>query len=381
MFMPSGCLTGDALMLYVSGSLQGEEFALAQLHVATCSMCADSVDGLRMWLGETKPATGSSDRKDIHAIETPEFAENHPITRSHSNKTPILLLNEFRVRTESINDRIKERIHSHAKAEPDERRKLSYKPFVWLSVAATVVLFAGVFYAVWVQKFPGYGEMAQKPTEEMIPPSTPGDTASTHRNKTDLALNSKKLGEKVRFSAPVVVSEEVTDMDLYNQDELNSSNEVLAAPEALPGEDVTGKKGESTAIVENKASSIANKKDAEMAANKAEIAEDSRSVFTVVEEMPSFPGGEAERNKFLSGNIVYPQQAVENGIQGTVYIRFVVDVKGNITEVKVLRGIGGGCDEEALRVVKMMPKWHPGKQNGEKVRVLYNMPVIFKLSQ
>jgi TonB family protein len=110
-----------------------------------------------------------------------------------------------------------------------------------------------------------------------------------------------------------------------------------------------------------------------------EVQEESKPVYTVVEEMPQYPGGETERNKFLAINIVYPQQATENGIQGTVYVSFIVDLKGNITDVKVLRGIGGGCDEEALRVVKMMPLWNPGKQNGKLVRVLYNMPIYFKL--
>jgi len=110
-----------------------------------------------------------------------------------------------------------------------------------------------------------------------------------------------------------------------------------------------------------------------------EFHEEKKEYSQLVEEMPSFPGGEAERNKFLADNIVYPQQATENGIQGTVYVSFVVDSKGNVTDVKVLRGIGGGCDEEAVRVVKMMPQWHPGKQNGKNVRVLFNMPIYFKL--
>jgi protein TonB len=99
----------------------------------------------------------------------------------------------------------------------------------------------------------------------------------------------------------------------------------------------------------------------------------------IVEEMPIFPGGDTDRLKFLANTIVYPQTAAENGIQGTVYFQFVIDSKGNITDVKILRGIGGGCDEEALRVIKMMPQWKPGRQNGKTVRVLYNMPVIFKL--
>ena len=99
----------------------------------------------------------------------------------------------------------------------------------------------------------------------------------------------------------------------------------------------------------------------------------------IVEEMPVFPGGDMERLRYLAANIQYPIQATENGIQGTVYFQFIVDSKGNITDVKILRGIGGGCDEEALRVINMMPQWKPGRQNGRTVRVIYNMPVVFKI--
>lgn len=112
-----------------------------------------------------------------------------------------------------------------------------------------------------------------------------------------------------------------------------------------------------------------------------EIIEDPEKAppVIIVEEMPSYPGGETERMKFLQNNIQYPQLAAEISVQGTVYIRFVVDSKGNITDAFVLRGIGGGCDEEALRVINAMPQWHPGKQNGKAVRVLFTMPIMFKL--
>jgi protein TonB len=106
---------------------------------------------------------------------------------------------------------------------------------------------------------------------------------------------------------------------------------------------------------------------------------EKQETFITAEEMPFYPGGDTERIKFLAANIQYPQQASELGIQGTVYLQFVVDSNGNITDVKIMRGIGGGCEEEALRVVAKMPQWHPGKQNGKAVRVLYTMPVSFKL--
>jgi len=102
-------------------------------------------------------------------------------------------------------------------------------------------------------------------------------------------------------------------------------------------------------------------------------------VFTIVEEMPLFPGGENKMLEYIAKNIKYPPVARENGIQGRVYVTFVVDKEGKIKDAKVLRGIGGGCDEEALRVVKTMPEWKPGRQNGRSVQVQYNLPVNFVL--
>ena len=102
-------------------------------------------------------------------------------------------------------------------------------------------------------------------------------------------------------------------------------------------------------------------------------------IFMIVEQVPEYPGGDEARLNFLRNNIKYPQMAREAGIQGTVYVGFVVEKDGSVTQVKVLRGIGGGCDEEAVRVTKMMPKWKAGKQRGKEVRVSYNMPVKFTL--
>ena len=104
-----------------------------------------------------------------------------------------------------------------------------------------------------------------------------------------------------------------------------------------------------------------------------------QEIFQIVEEMPAFPGGEAKLMEFVGKNIKYPQIARETGIQGRVFIGFVVEPDGSVSNVKLLRGIGGGCDEEAMRVVKSMPKWKPGKQRGKAVRVSYQIPVFFKL--
>ena len=101
--------------------------------------------------------------------------------------------------------------------------------------------------------------------------------------------------------------------------------------------------------------------------------------FVIVEDMPVFPGGEVKMYEWLGQNIKYPQVAKENGIEGKVYVRFIVDKTGQVTNVQLLRGIGGGCDEEAVRVVNMMPKWKPGNQRGKPVRVQFTIPIHFRL--
>ena len=102
-------------------------------------------------------------------------------------------------------------------------------------------------------------------------------------------------------------------------------------------------------------------------------------IFTIVEQKPAFEGGDAALVKYLSQNLQYPRLALENDISGTVVVQFVVNTDGSIVNMNILRDIGGGCGEEALRVVRGMPKWQPGKQRGKPVRVQFNLPIKFQL--
>lgn len=112
---------------------------------------------------------------------------------------------------------------------------------------------------------------------------------------------------------------------------------------------------------------------------KKEFKAKDQAVFTLVEVMPEFPGGETALNKFMKDNLHYPKKAMESGITGKVIVSFLVDENGNIRNVKVLKGIGGGCDEEAIRLIKMMPAWKPGKMGGKPVKVSMSLPVKFSL--
>ncbi len=113
---------------------------------------------------------------------------------------------------------------------------------------------------------------------------------------------------------------------------------------------------------------------------KLGFSQEDEKVFTFVEQSAQFIGGENARLKFLTSNIKYPEAAQETGIEGTVFITFIIEIDGSITHIKVLRGIGGGCDEEAVRVIQMMPKWIPAYQAGKAVRSQFNMPIKFTLT-
>ncbi|TCC91859.1 energy transducer TonB [Pedobacter frigiditerrae] len=99
-----------------------------------------------------------------------------------------------------------------------------------------------------------------------------------------------------------------------------------------------------------------------------------------IEKFPEFPGGMAAWAKFIQKNLRYPYMAQENEVQGKVYISFVIEKDGTLSDVKLVRGIGYGCDDEAMRVIKKSPKWEPGKQNNTNVRVRYNMPINYTIS-
>lgn len=107
--------------------------------------------------------------------------------------------------------------------------------------------------------------------------------------------------------------------------------------------------------------------------------EPENPVFEVPDTDPEFVGGMEALYKYLAENIHYPKKAKSEGIQGRVFVSFVIEADGSVTNAKVVRSIGGGCDEEALRVVEAMPKWKPGMQSGKPVRVQFNLPITFKL--
>ena len=113
--------------------------------------------------------------------------------------------------------------------------------------------------------------------------------------------------------------------------------------------------------------------------NAQEKENNEKLVFMIVEDMPEFPGGEVALKKFIANSVKYPEVAKKNGISGRVYVTFVVGTEGMVEDAKIARGVDPSLDKEALRAVNLLPKWKPGKQRGENVRVSYTIPIVFSL--
>lgn len=183
--------------------------------------------------------------------------------------------------------------------------------------------------------------------------------------KTEPEKVVEQVKSSVKFTAPVIKKdEEVKAEDEIQLEEVEKSTKAVGAFNVQGNDEVGG------AVLKAKE---------EIKAPEPPKHVEEEKVFDVVEQMPSFPGGNAALMKFLNENIHYPVVAQENGVQGRVVISFVVERDGHITDVQVARSVDPSLDKEAQRVVKSMPKWIPGKQNGSAVRVKYNVPVSFRL--
>jgi len=175
----------------------------------------------------------------------------------------------------------------------------------------------------------------------------------------------EKVKSSVKFTAPEIKKDDEVkpEEEIKSQDDLSKTNTAIGAFDVKGNDEAAGE------VLKAK----------EVIAQPEPPKEEETKVFDVVEQMPSFPGGQSALFQWLSSNIKYPVVAEENGVQGRVIVTFVVERDGSITDVKVVKSVDPSLDKEAVRVTKSMPKWIPGKQNGAAVRVKYTLPVTFRL--
>lgn len=210
--------------------------------------------------------------------------------------------------------------------------------------------------------------VAQTSVAELSALNQPKKKAEVKQQKKVQLEQPEKVVERVKssvkFTAPVIKKDD----EVKPEDELKTQDELMNTKTAIGALDVKGNDDASGEVLKLKE-----------AVAQPEPKPEVEKVFDVVEQMPSFPGGPSALMEWLSNNVKYPVVAQENGVQGRVVVSFVVERDGSITDVKVVRGVDPSLDREASRVVRAMPRWIPGKQNGSAVRVKYNVPVAFRL--
>lgn len=195
-------------------------------------------------------------------------------------------------------------------------------------------------------------------------------TPKVEKKKVTPKIEQPKVVEKVKssikFTAPVIKkdSEVKPEEEMKTQEDLQKTKTTIGAFNVVGNDEIGGE--------------VLKAKE-EIAQPEPPKNEEENKVFDVVEEQPSYPGGQGALMAWLNDNIKYPVVAAENGIQGKVIVQFVVGKNGSISNVKVLRSVDPSLDKEAVRVVSNMPNWTPGKQNGASVNVRFTLPVTFRL--
>lgn len=233
-------------------------------------------------------------------------------------------------------------------------RKL-YTKRVFLALAATLLIITAVLAGpALIELLKGEEVVEKAPPRKLVYTELSAPPPIDKPKPPPPQIQLPKLQKVIKFVPPKVVKEQVVE-EVPTIEEIKQ-NEVAAVEVEGPTE----------VVFEEPVQEV--------------VVEDDNQVFTVVEQQPEFAGGLEAMYQFIQKNMKYPASARRMGVDGTVFVQFVVGKDGSITEVKTIRGISADCDKEAERVVKMMPNWKPGKQNGKPVFVRYVLPIKFKLN-
>lgn len=239
-----------------------------------------------------------------------------------------------------------------------------------LAMVAVVILLIVAFIILTVKNFVDEqrAKVAMTQVAELTNYKQPEKKAEVKQKKVEVEPERvvERVKSSIKFTAPVIKKDEEVkpDEELKTQDELMSTKTAIGTFDVKGNDDANGEVLKAKEVI---------------AEPEPPKHEEENKVFDIVEQQPMFPGGQTALMKYLYEHTKYPVVAQENGVQGRVTVQFVVEKDGSISDVHVLRGVDPSLDKEAVRVVKSMPRWTPGKQNGINVRVNYRVPVLFRL--
>lgn len=402
-FTSSGCLSPSGIEDFVHNILPEDIREKAKQHIENCDLCREAVEGVELWLSKTT----------LLKEQTAGFKPAAPGKLSGAEVTP------FRHKIEDLNNRVKNRVKIHTEEQNLRKGKKKVMPIGWMAMAASVILLVGLFYRSFfypsIKEKSAYKNLVQDDKNQSSENQTTATIVADTVKQIAVVTASRKKPEQtvVIVEDNVVITDDIVsdaDGSMTEKEEVVINNGSAAYKNVqveIPAPAVVDEKADKPSggnITENpfaaKDQPVAvgeakfEKKSAESIRGgrsqndvtyvdgikvSKEEALDDEEIFIVVEQMPEFPGGDEAYQLFLQNNIHYPESAKENGIEGTVYLSFEVNKKGKIKNVLVLRGVNPDIDSEAVRVVKMMPDWVPGKQRGKPVEVKMTMPIKFSL--
>ena len=238
-----------------------------------------------------------------------------------------------------------------------------------ISIIAVIVLAIIAFAAMAIKNIVDENarKVAAQQVTEISALNQPKKKAEVKQKKIEVEPEKvvERVKSSIKFTAPVIKK----DNEVKPEDEIKTQDQLMENKAAIGSFDVKGNDDANGEVLKAK----------EVIAQPEPPKQEENKVFDVVEQMPSFPGGNSALMEYLHNNVKYPVVAQENGVQGRVVVSFVVEKDGSITDVRVVRSVDPSLDREASRVVSSKPRWIPGKQNGSAVRVKYNVPVSFRL--
>jgi TonB family protein len=344
-FNETGCLTLDALEKYNSGKLEGNDLQTVSSHLAGCDLCSDALEGLKL----------INDKEKLNSL----------ISEINDNLTKNLLHNQ-------------------------KDRKIRDDRVFYFSAAAVIIILFGFFsyFKFYINKFdtvisensgdkkvempvPKYREKGKN--EKRTIDTKTIETITTEKLQY-ITINLSDIEPEDMFDDELEISlndEEPIEQNVTAKD-IPDSNEGFLIDMVIINSDANVESGPSAPPAHINLNDNNPRRDKNR--------ENSVKEFTIVEIMPQFPGGETGLRRYLQQNLKYPVKARNKGIEGKVYISFAVSETGRVTDVEVLKGIDPECNNEAVWIIKGMPEWEPGTQQGKPVSVRFVIPVYFKLN-
>ncbi len=348
-FNRSGCLTLEALEKYSTGEMEKDDDKIVQKHLTKCELCRDALVGLEL----------IKDKDKLNSIIS------------------------------EINDNLNKTLADDKKAGKSTGNKIFY-----YSAAAVIIVLFGIFGYLKFLKSKYSNNIAEnqviKKIEMPVPKMPVAETSEKQTGDTNkinvakeklqyITLNLSDTEPEDFFDDELEISEDFETTQMKNERKTTGEDESFLIEMVIINGEENIKSGPAAPSFHIKPDNetSGNRKNPPKSNNNTKKPKNEK---TIAQSMPQFPGGEKGLREYLIKNLKYPVKARNKGIEGKVYISFIVDKTGKVTNVRILKGIDPGCDAEAIRIIRAIPQWIPGTQNGNPVDVGFVIPVCFKLN-